>query len=185
VNKSAKVALVSVDNSYSQRLPTQHLCAGRNIGSQESSDTGGRVLSITVPINFSGILRSSRAAQRRSQCQNQRARRLDCGAKKNAMNISFFIASSPSARVTIAAFPCPNLPLPLVHGCASRVLHLEPIGRVAGAATVSAPRCIGCKRVIRITGVHEIGTRVAQQLFDLLDRFTNHAARLSGLNLAF
>jgi len=71
------------------------------------------------------------------------------------------------------------------HGGRRRVLELEPIGRVAGAASVSAPRCIGCKRVIRITGVHEIGTRVAQQLFDFLDRFTNHAARLSGLNLAF
>src|SRR5262245_26771400 len=30
------------------------------------------LMSITVPTNFFGILRSSRAAQRRSQCENQR-----------------------------------------------------------------------------------------------------------------
>src|SRR5262249_14255604 len=29
---------------------------------------------------------------------------------------------------------------------------------------------IGCKRVIRIAGIHKIGTRGAQQSFDLLDR---------------
>ena len=50
---------------------------------------------------------------------------------------------------------------------------------------VSAPRCVGCKRVIRIAGIHKVRTRGAQQFFDLLDRFPNHAARLAGLNLAF
>jgi ATP dependent DNA ligase domain len=49
----------------------------------------------------------------------------------------------------------------------------------------SAPRCVGCKWVIRIAGIHKIGTRGAQQSFDLLDRSLNHAARLAALNLAF
>jgi hypothetical protein len=53
------------------------------------------------------------------------------------------------------------------------------------AQTVSAPRHLGCKRVIRIAGIHKIRTRGAQQFFDLLDRLPNHAARLAGLNLAF
>jgi hypothetical protein len=52
-------------------------------------------------------------------------------------------------------------------------------------ATVSAPRRLGCKRVIRIAGIHKIRTRGAQHFFDLLDRLPNHAARLAGLNLAF
>ena len=58
---------------------------------------------------------------------------------------------------------------------------------VAGAVgrLVSAPRCVGCKRVIRIAGIHKIRTRGAQQFFDLLDGLPNHAARLAGLNLAF
>jgi len=54
------------------------------------------------------------------------------------------------------------------------------LGRELG----SAPRCVGCKRVIRIAGIHKIRTRGAQQFFDLLDRLPNHAARLAGLNLA-
>src|SRR5262249_1233196 len=49
----------------------------------------------------------------------------------------------------------------------------------------SAPRCVGCKWVIRIAGIHKIPTRGAQQSFDLLDRLPNHAARLARLNLAF
>src|SRR5262249_39632982 len=49
----------------------------------------------------------------------------------------------------------------------------------------SAPRCLGCKRIIRIAGIHKIRTRGAQQFFDLLDRLPNHATRLAGLNLAF
>src|SRR5262245_53726875 len=51
-------------------------------------------------------------------------------------------------------------------------------------ATVSTPRCVGCKRVIWIAGIHKIRTRGAQHFFDLLDRLPNHAARLAGLNLA-
>src|SRR5215468_3978877 len=47
----------------------------------------------------------------------------------------------------------------------------------------SAPRCVGCKRIIRIAGIHQIGTRDAQQCFDLLDRSPNCAARVAGLNL--
>ena len=78
------------------------------------------------------------------------------------------------------------LGLPLYGRCI-RVLHVEPIGGAARAIrrTVSAPRCVGCKRVIRIAGIHKIRTRGAQQFFDLLDRLPNHAARLAGLNLAF
>src|SRR5262249_46135620 len=53
------------------------------------------------------------------------------------------------------------------------------------ALGVSALRCVGCKRVIRIAGIHKIRTRGAQHFFDLLDRLPNHAARLAGLNLAF
>src|SRR5258705_13706209 len=41
-----------------------------------------------------------------------------------------------------------------------------------------------CERVIRIAGIHKIGTGVAQQSFDLLDRSPNYTARLPGLNLA-
>src|SRR5258708_7105552 len=41
-----------------------------------------------------------------------------------------------------------------------------------------------CERVIRIAGIHKIGTGVAQQSFDLLDRSPNYTARLAGLNLA-
>src|SRR6516162_2723784 len=55
----------------------------------------------------------------------------------------------------------------------------------SGKATVPAPRCVGCKRVIRIAGIRKIRTRGAQHFFDLLDRLPNHAARLAGLNLAF
>src|SRR6266481_312881 len=36
----------------------------------------------------------------------------------------------------------------------------------------------------RIAGIHKIGTGVAQQSFDLLDRSPNYTARLAGLNLA-
>ena len=48
----------------------------------------------------------------------------------------------------------------------------------------SALRCVGYERVIRIAGIHKIGTRSAQHFFDLLDRSPNYAARLAGLNLA-
>jgi hypothetical protein len=48
----------------------------------------------------------------------------------------------------------------------------------------SALRCVGYERVIRIAGIHKIGTRGAQHFFDLLDRSPNYAARLAGLNLA-
>src|SRR5260370_6077146 len=41
-----------------------------------------------------------------------------------------------------------------------------------------------CERVIRIAGIHKIGTGVAQQSFDLLDRSPHYTARLAGLNLA-
>ena len=58
------------------------------------------------------------------------------------------------------------------------------LGRAAGTLK-SAPRCVGGERVIRIAGTHKIGTRGAQQSFDLLDCFPNHAARLAALNLAF
>src|SRR5262245_61686447 len=65
-------------------------------------------------------------------------------------------------------------------------LHGAPAAHApSDKATVSAPRCVGCKRVIRIAGIHKIGTRGAQQFFDLLDRLPNHAAGLAGLNLAF
>jgi hypothetical protein len=61
----------------------------------------------------------------------------------------------------------------------SLILHLEPVGRRAGAVgrPVSAPRCAGRKRVIRIAGIHKIGTRGAQQFFDLLDRLPNQRQR--------
>jgi len=49
----------------------------------------------------------------------------------------------------------------------------------SGKATVSAPRCVGCKRVIRTAGIHKIRTRGAQHFFDLLDRLPNHTARLA------
>jgi hypothetical protein len=49
---------------------------------------------------------------------------------------------------------------------------------------VSALRCVGGERVIRIAGIHKIGTGGAQQSFDLLDRSPNYAARLAALNLA-
>src|SRR5262245_7915228 len=42
----------------------------------------------------------------------------------------------------------------------------------------------GCERVVRIAGIHKIGTGGAQHSFDLLDRSSNYAARLAGLNLA-
>src|SRR5260370_34583087 len=48
----------------------------------------------------------------------------------------------------------------------------------------STLQCVGCERVIRIAGIHKIGTGVAQQSFDLLDRSPNYTARLAGLNLA-
>ena len=51
------------------------------------------------------------------------------------------------------------------------------------SARVSALWGIG-ERVIRIAGIHKIGTGFAQQSFDLLDRSPNYAARLAGLNLA-
>src|ERR1700756_254536 len=44
--------------------------------------------------------------------------------------------------------------------------------------------CVGCEGVIRIAGIHKIGTAGAQQYLDFLDRFSNCAARLAGLNLA-
>ena len=55
--------------------------------------------------------------------------------------------------------------------------------KVVGAR-VSALRCIERERVIRIAGIHKIGTGGAQQSFDLLDRSSNYAARVAGLNLA-
>src|SRR5258708_32854684 len=48
----------------------------------------------------------------------------------------------------------------------------------------STLQCVGGERVIRIAGIHKIGTGVAQQSFDLLDRSPNYTARLAGLNLA-
>jgi hypothetical protein len=49
---------------------------------------------------------------------------------------------------------------------------------------VSAPRCAGRKRVIRIAGIHKIGTGGAQHFFDLFDCSSNYTGRLPGLNLA-
>ena len=59
---------------------------------------------------------------------------------------------------------------------------LPPRG-AGSSARVSALWGIG-ERVIRIAGIHKIGTGFAQQSFDLLDRSPNYAARLAGLNLA-
>src|SRR5262249_9595810 len=41
-----------------------------------------------------------------------------------------------------------------------------------------------CERVISITSVHKIGAGGPQHFFDFLDRSSNDAARLAGLNLA-
>ncbi len=57
-----------------------------------------------------------------------------------------------------------------LHGWRIRVLHFKPIGRAPGPVgrVCSALRCIGCERVIRIAGIHKIGTGGAQQSFDPL-----------------
>src|SRR6266436_7114461 len=47
----------------------------------------------------------------------------------------------------------------------------------------SALWCVGCEGVIRIAGIHKIGTGGAQQYLDLLHCFPNCAARLAGLDL--
>ncbi len=65
-----------------------------------------------------------------------------------------------------------------LHGWRIRVLHFKPIGRapgLVGRVFGSALRCIGCERVIRIAGIHKIGTGGAQQSFDLLDRSPSSA----------
>src|SRR5262249_61744024 len=48
----------------------------------------------------------------------------------------------------------------------------------------SALRCVGCERVIWIASVHKIGADGPQHSFDFLDRSSDDAARLAGLNLA-
>jgi hypothetical protein len=65
------------------------------------------------------------------------------------------------------------------HGLGQPNCRLEEIP----GARVSALRGIG-ERVIRIAGIHKIGTAGAQQSFDLLDSSPNYAAWLAGLNLA-
>jgi hypothetical protein len=66
------------------------------------------------------------------------------------------------------------------------ILHFEPIRRTGAVTRIfgSALWCVGCERVIRIAGIHKIGTGGAQQSFDLLDRSSNYAARLASPNLA-
>src|SRR5258705_11443264 len=61
-------------------------------------------------------------------------------------------------------------------------LRLEPIGTVARPVRRVPPFNSSMRRVR--TGIHKIGTGVAQQSFDLLDRSPNYTARLAGLNLA-
>ena len=66
-----------------------------------------------------------------------------------------------------------------------RAARNYPVAAGAVGRLVSAPRCVGCKRVIRIAGIHKIRTRGAQQFFDLLDRSSNDAARLAALTWRF
>jgi hypothetical protein len=73
--------------------------------------------------------------------------------------------------------PTPNMVRP-----ASRAIERDT-GAV-GAGFGSGLRCVGCERIIRIAGIHKIGTGGAQQPFDLFDGSPNYAARLAGPNLA-
>src|SRR5258708_14414118 len=64
--------------------------------------------------------------------------------------------------------------------------RMTPRSRRARSRTSACAASVGgrCERVIRIAGIHKIGTGVAQPSFDLLDRSPNYTARLAGLNLA-